>query len=408
MTLTLAAADYARLLTDPYAMYPQLRAAGAPIYAPALDAWLLVNYADVDAATRHPMLARSLAAQQTPAERQADQRARNWHDMPNHEAYVQFSLLEDDGAVHERLRLLLLGHFTRTFVARYGPVIEKLVAAQLEPLLGAGVIDFIADLAAPLPGRVIARVLGVADADADQLRQWSEDIVQFFDADRTPAHKTLAEASTTAFADYLKLEINARRRAPRDDLLSLLTTAEVAGQLSQQELISTAMLILMAGNGSTIDALGTGLLASLRHPQQLTQLRRDPTALGTAVLEMMRYESPLPYFHRLAREPVTLAGKRWDAGTRFGLLYGAANRDPAAFDDPDRFDCRRQPNRHLAFGRGIHLCLGNHLSQLVMRNLFAQLLSNTRDLAALDATPDYRPGLTARGLRSLRLALTPV
>ncbi|MEM1434617.1 MAG: cytochrome P450 [Pseudomonadota bacterium] len=398
-------ADYARLLTDPYPVYRQLQAAGAPIFAPQLDAWLLSGFEAVDSAARDARLVRSRETLLSAAELAAEQRAANWHNMPNHEAFVQFSLLETDGDVHFRLRRLLLGAFTRRTVAQHRAMIEAFVDQLLPPLLEAGRIDFIEDLAAAVPGHIIGRVLGVPDADCPQLRGWSEAIVQYFDVERTAQRKARAERATAEFADYLRTLITARQRRPEDDLISLLVAAEAAGELNRQELISTAMLILMAGHGSTINVLGTGLLALLKQPAHLKRLHQEPALLPTAVQEMFRYESPLPYFHRFAAEDLRLLGQDWPAGTRFGLLYGAANRDPAVFPDADTFRVDRQPNRHLAFGRGAHLCLGNHLSRLDMEIIFERLLARTAHIELLDPNPSYRESLTARGLTALPIHL---
>jgi cytochrome P450 len=215
-----------------------------------------------------------------------------------------------------------------------------------------------------VPGHIIGRVLGVPDEDAPKLRHWSEEVVRFFDPERGAEDKARAECATKEFYEYLLVLLAEREKAPKEDLLSRLIAYRDAGQLCQDELISTAMLILMAGHVSTIDVLGSGLHALLRFPDQHQRLREDPDLMKTAVQEMFRYESPLPYFHRFATEDTEVGGKLFPAGTRFGLLYGAANRDPSRFERPDVFDVGRTPNRHMAFGGGGHFCLGNHLARL--------------------------------------------
>jgi cytochrome P450 len=160
----------------------------------------------------------------------------------------------------------------------------------------------------------------------------------------------------------------------------------------------------MAGHGSTIDVLGSGLHALLRFPDQQERLRHDPTLIRTAVPEMFRYESPLPFFHRYAAEDVEFAGKHYPRGTKFGLLYGSANRDPAQFDRADQFDVGRSPNRHLAFGGGAHFCLGNHLARLDMEIVFGTLLTRFPRIELLEE-PLYKRGLSVRGPRSLKVAI---
>lgn len=397
----------AQFARDPYPSYAALRAEPGPRYHAAMDTWLLSRHAEVDAAACDPRLVRGMETFLGPDEIADRRRAAGWHDMPKHQRFVQTNLLESDGATHRRLRLLVLGAFTRSRVARHRSMIEGCVDGLLDALLAQREFDFIADLAAHVPGHIIGNVLGVPAADCPQLRVWSEDVVQFFDLGRTADDKARAERATTEFADYLQTLIRERRGQPRDDLLSTLVAGQGAGRLDETELIATCMLILMAGHGSTIDVLGTGLLALLRHPQQLARLRSEPGLIHTAVQEMFRYESPLPFFHRFASEPVELCGRSFPAGTRFGLLYGAANRDPRAFPEPDCFDIARTPNRHVAFGRGAHLCLGNQLARLDMEVIFTRLLARTRAIEGSSDAPAFRVGLSTRGLLSLPVGLTP-
>ena len=392
---------------NPYPAYAALREEPNLPFSEGLNAHMVARYKDVTAIAVNPQMVRVLDEVLPPEEIKAAQRAANWHDMPNHERYVQHSLLDSDGEMHDRLRLLVLREFTSRFVERHREMIGRFVDRLLDQLLEQQEFDFIEDLAAHVPGHIIGHVLGVPDEDCPQLRIWSENIVQFFDVDRTEDRKHLAERATTEFSDYIKGLVATRRTAPKDDLLSTLITAQDAGKMSETELISTSLLILMAGHGSTIDVLGTGLLACLRFPDQMQRLRDDPALIPSGVQEMFRYESPLPYFHRYATEDVAVAGQPYPKGTKFGLLYGAANRDPVQFPNPDTFDVGRTPNRHVAFGQGPHLCLGNQLSRLDMEIIFAQMLSRTRDISLVEDTPCYRPGLATRGLHRLRVKMTP-
>jgi cytochrome P450 len=164
------------------------------------------------------------------------------------------------------------------------------------------------------------------------------------------------------------------------------------------------MLILMAGHGSTIDVLGSGMHALLKFPDEHQKLRENPALITTAVQEMFRYDAPLPYFHRFATKDIEVAGKIYKAGTRFGLLYGAANRDPAHFDNPDQFDITRTPNRHIAFGKGAHLCLGNHLARLDMDVIFTTLNQRFQSIQLVDNNVEYKLGLSVRGPKSLPIA----
>ncbi|KAA2238015.1 cytochrome P450 [Salinarimonas soli] len=392
---------------DPYPAYARLRARPEPVYDPLTDTFLVARFADVAAIARDPTMVRAPEAVMSPEEVAERRRRENWHDMPFHARFVQFSLLDSDGPVHDRLRRLVLGWFTPSLMGLQRPAIEAVVDTLVDGFAGGGEIEFIEDVAARVPGRVIGRVLGVPDADGPRLRRWSEDIVQFFDVDRSDARKALAEATTREFHDYLVAALDERRARPRGDVLSRLAAAEAAGRASRDEAISTAMLILMAGHGSTIDVLGTALHALLRFPDEMRRLREDPALAPSAVQEMLRFESPLPFFHRYATRETEVGGRVFPRGTRFGLLYGAANRDPQAFPEPDRFDVGRAPNRHLAFGGGPHLCLGLHLARLELDVVFTTLLRRFREIAPTGPEPVYKTGLSVRGLRALPVALRP-
>jgi cytochrome P450 len=394
-------ADFAR---DPYPAYAALRAQPGPVHYPDFDVWLLSRFADVSAAALDARLTRTL--EETPDQADARRRAINWHDMPHHARFVQFSLLDSDGPVHDRLRRLVMREFAPAAVARLKEATTAHVNHLLDAALDRHEIDFVEDFAAHVPGHIIGRMLGVPDADCPRLRTWSENIVQYFDIDRSDAKKALAENTTAEFYEYLKSLAVLRRRDPQDDIVSRLAAAQEAGALSHDEFISTCMLILMAGHGSTIDAMASGLNALLAAPDQMARLRADPALMPGAVQEMFRFESPLPFFHRYASMDLEIAGRHFRRGDKLGLLYGAANRDPAQFTDPDSFDAGRAPNRHLGFGNGAHFCLGNHVSRMDMEIVFAALLARTYDIQLVEP-PAWRPGLAARGPQSLKIHLRP-
>ncbi len=392
---------------DPYATYARLRAIEQPVYYEGADAWLLSRFDDVERVAVDRQFVRSPAAFMTDEAVAEERRRANWHDMPNHSRFVQFSLLDSDGDVHFRLRKLVIGLFTGRYVQRYRSHIESYVEGLLDELLEKRDIDFVEDLAAHVPGHIIGNVLGVPDEDCPQLRVWSEDVVQFFDTGRTNEHKQLAERATTEFYEYLCELIAQRRKQPKEDLISTLIAAEEAGELDETELISTCMLILMAGHGSTIDVMGSGLNALLKNPRQLQALRDDHSLIQTAVQEMFRFESPLPFFHRFATKDVEILGRTYPQGTRFGLLYGSANRDATRFENADVFDVARSPNRHIAFGRGAHLCLGNHLSRLDMEIVFLALIERAKSIDLRCDEVQFKRSLSIRGPVSMPLTLTP-
>jgi len=390
---------------NPYETYARLRAADGLVYFEPLDMWLASRYQDVQAIVLDPKLPRMPDGILPADELARRQRQDNFHDMPNHQRFVQFSMLNSDGAVHDRLRRMVFKLFTPAYIASHRAFIQTLVSGMIDQFDNGSEIEFVEDVAAAIPGHVIGHLLGVPEADCPLLRTWSENIVQYFDIDRSATRKALAEKTAGEFADYLRDLKAARRREPKQDLTSQLIAAQDAGEMSEDEFLSTAMLILMAGHGSTIDVLGSGMHALLTFPTELDKLRADPSLIHTGVQEMFRYECPLPFFDRYASDAVAVAGRHFPRGTRFGLLYGAANRDPGQFADADSFDIGRKPNRHLAFGGGSHFCLGNHLARLDMEIVFTTLLARFARIE-LTETPRYKHSLSVRGPSALKLRLT--
>lgn len=388
---------------NPYPAYAALRDKGTPQFFADFDMWLVTRFDDVAAIARDNSMVRSPEFFMSAEEVHEQKRLQNWLDMPHHERFVQFSMLDSDGAVHDRLRKQVFREFTPAFIARQRTMIQSFVDKLVDSLIDKGEIDFVEDLAAQVPGHIIGRVLGVPDEDCPQLRGWSEKVVQYFDIDRSDERKALAEQATTEFYHYLQQLMAERRKAPQEDLITRLMDA---GHLNEDELVSTCMLILMAGHGSTIDVLGSGMHALLRFPDQMARLKAEPGVIHTAIQEMFRFESPLPFFHRYSTTDCVVGCQAFPRGTKFGLLYGAANRDPAQFENPDSFDVGRNPNRHLAFGGGAHFCLGNHLARLDMEVIFTTLIKRLSSISLVDAEPQYKRGLSVRGPKTLRLALT--
>ncbi|MFN4060726.1 MAG: cytochrome P450 [Paracoccus hibiscisoli] len=389
---------------DPWPAYDRLRAQPGLPFWPGFDGHLASRMADVRAIALDRRMVRAPAAFAPPDQVRAMQVAGNFHDMPFHERYVQTSMLDTDGPDHDRLRRAVFPFFTKTRLESLRGFVTAWMDAALDRLIPQGRIDFTADLAAHLPGQVIGHLIGTDPDLAPQMTEWSDHVVSYFDIDRTPEKKARAEEATRLFATLLEDLYAARAAQPRDDLMSAMIEAERAGLMTHDELIATIMQILHAGHGSTIDVLGSGMVALLEHPDQQAMLRAQPALMPQAVQEMFRFAAPLPFFHRYASEDLTICGRDWPKGTLFGLLYASANRDPAAFDAPERFDITRRPNVHLAFGAGVHVCLGNNLARLNMEILFAALLARAPALA-LDGPVRWKSGLQAHGPLSLPLRL---
>ena len=366
---------------DPYAVYRRLRDKD-PVHRMRLaDAWLLTRYEDVDFMLR-------------------DHERFGAQDRRFHDAGLT-TMLDLDPPDHTRLRALVSRAFTPRSVSRWHGRVQEIADRLLDAVAGRDRFDLIAALGYPLPVTVIAEMLGVPAEDMDRFEGWSNDIALVVEPILTPAQvEDVRLASDELFA-YFETIVEARQREPRDDLVSALLAAEEEGdRLTREELLSTMLLILVAGNETTRNLIGNGMLALLRHPDQLRLLRDAPELLQPAVDELLRYDSPVQLDGRVVREDLDMGGKRLRVGQKVIGLLGAANRDPAAFDNPDALDIGRKEKSHLSFGRGIHYCLGASLALLEGRIAFQTLLDRFASFR-LAAEPRYRDGIVLRGVESL-------
>lgn len=389
---------------NPYEVYTQLRRHQPIFYHGDWAAWIFSSYEDINTLLVDKRLGRTLDHVSTDAEIAIHREKHNWASAPMHSKYVKVSIIDSEGRLHERLRKAVFKEFTVRGVDHLNDNIQRIVDRQVEKIESQNSIDFIEDFVAPIPGLVIGAVLGVPDGECAQLRTWSENIVQFFEPERKDQHRMLAEQSTIEFADYLRALLEQRKQRPQIDLISqMIGWRDGDDRLDDDELVSTCMTILMAGHGSTIDVAGNGMLALLCHPEQMAALRQEPSLMKNAIQEMFRYDPPLPYFHRYALEDMTYKGRDFKRGTMLGFLYGSANRDENQFHEADKFDIRRSPKRHLAFGGGTHHCLGNHLARLNMSVIFNTLLQRFPNLKlGVNVNElEYRAGCSSRGLRYL-------
>jgi len=240
-------------------------------------------------------------------------------------------------------------------------------------------------------------MLGIPEADRAPLRPWSADICGMYELNPSRAVADRAVAACVAFSDYLRDVAAARRREPRDDLVTALTRVE---GLAEDELIGTCVLLLNAGHEASVNVTGNGWWALLRNPSALAALRADPGLLPTAVEELMRYDTPLQMFERWVLEDISVRGVDIPRGSEVALLFGSANHDPAVFASPTRLDIGRRENPHLSFGAGIHFCLGAPLARMELVASFGALLRHAPDLGLVD-TPKWKPGYIIRGLESL-------
>lgn len=397
-------AGRADLLADPYPLYHHLRAV-APVYAHGPQ-YLVTRYAEVAAVLRD---GRFSSNSNQGSRRQAALAALAEPARTQLREMLEFTglwMIFSDAPDHTRRRAVAGQVFTARRIAQMQQGITHLVDDLLAAVACTGVMDVIADLAYPLPVIVIADLLGVPREDRDLIRGWSQEVALFLGANFR--NVAAMQQSVASFRLYLHDLIAQRRAAPRDDLLSALVTAtDQDGQLSEEELLGLCVLLLFAGHETTTNLIGNGLLALLRHPDQLARVHADPTLIGPAVEELLRYDSPVQGTPRIATEDVVLGETLVCPGTTLLLLYGAANRDPAQFDDPDRLDITRQPNKHLSFAHGPHFCLGAALARMEGQIALGRLLQRLPDVRLASARVAWRENPLLRGLATLPVTFTP-
>jgi cytochrome P450 len=316
-------------------------------------------------------------------------------------------LLFMDAPDHTRLRGLISKAFTPRSVERLRPRIGELTEELLAPLREAGHFDVINDFGFPLPVTVICELLGVPASDREMFRQQTRDMAVVLDWDVTAEQFGGATGAAMNFAAYLLPLFEERRRAPRDDLISALVAAEEAGdRLGADELLTTVVLLLTAGHETTMNLIGNGLLALLRHPDQLELLRARPDLMSSAVDELLRYDSPVRLTVRNAVADHELEGEMVRSGEQVIAMLDAANHDPSVFESPDTLDVTRDAHRHLAFGAGAHFCIGAALARAEAQVALAALVA-LPDLELAIDDPVWRPLVTFHALQSLPVAFTP-
>ena len=316
-------------------------------------------------------------------------------------------LLYIDPADHDRIRELLARHFTPRAVAKYRPLMQTVVDDLLAQVEGREEVDLVADLALSLPTAVICKILGVPAEDLPVFHSWLYDFARRGDVSGiTPEVEARGEASVVGFTDYFERLIAARRARPQDDLMTLLveTTGEKGG-LGDDELVALCILMIQAGHETTADMIALGMLALLRQPEELALLRERPDLLRNAIEEMLRYDGSNQLVQRVSYEDFELAGTRIGAGEVCSILTGAAGRDPARFEDPDRLDVQRRDIQHFGFGYGSHICLGASLARFELEAMLGSLIARFPRLELAQGEVRYRDSLVLRGLVELRVRL---
>jgi cytochrome P450 len=379
---------------DPYPAYARLRMAD-PIHRTPHGLWILTRHADVAAVLRDPGFGRE------GFERHFGLNNGVGSDAGGHRQ----SMLFRDPPHHARLRDAVSRAFTPRAVEALRPRVQAHVDALLDRVAPAGRMDVVTDLAEPLPRAIIGELLGIPEAHRTACAAWSAAVARSLDALPIPEDRPLvAEGQTArrALGGYVRELIAARRAQPASDLVStLVDAADQDGLLTDSELVAMVVLLLVAGTETTVSLIGTTVWVLLGHPAELARLREGPWLLPAAVEEALRWESPVQRTWRIARADVELAGHRIPAGALVVLLLGAANRDPARFAEPDRFDLLRRDLGHLAFGAGVHACLGAFLARLEAQVAVSALLRRWPTLQFATDRPAWRSTTTLRSLTTL-------
>ncbi|MFI9809630.1 cytochrome P450 [Streptomyces sp. NPDC052301] len=385
-------------VADPYPVYAELRARGRVIRYEPTDQWLVPHHADVSALLRERRLGRTYRHRYTHEEfgRTAP--------PPEHEP---FHTLNDHGMLdleppdHTRIRRLVSKAFTPRTVERLRPYVHRLARDLVAGLVREGGGDLLTDVAEPLPVAVIAEMLGIPEADRGQLRPWSADICGMYELNPSGETAERAVRASVEFSEYLRELIADRRKEPGEDLISGLIAAHDAGdRLTEQEMISTAVLLLNAGHEATVNATVNGWWALFRTPDQLAALRADHSLIPSAVEELLRYDTPLQLFERWVLDDIEIDGTTIPRGSEIALLFGSANHDPAVFADPGRLDLAREDNPHISFSAGIHYCIGAPLARMELAASMTALLEQAPTLAPA-REPERKPNFVIRGLEGL-------
>ena len=388
--------DNIAFASDPYPLYRQLREAEEPYWLSHTQSkssspgfWLFSRYADVVDILK---LSGPLSKQIT--------RVRSPDDITP----MDLSMLNQDPPEHTRLRNLVNQTFTARQIKELEPRIEKIIDELIARMRMKVSGDFVADFALHIPVMVIAELLGVPPEDKDKFRHWSRQIIIGYDSViASTGNLEQQETAMQALIYYFNQLIEKRRQHPYDDLISSLINAyDRQGKLSPGELLGMCVLFLIAGFETTVNLLSNGLYTILRYPEQFQLLRQCPEYLPSAIEEMLRFESPIQRStFRITTEACKLGGKQLNQGEQICAMIGAANRDPEQFPQPDTFDITRTPNRHLAFGLGIHTCLGAVLARTEARIVFERVLDQLPNIRLSSKTPEWNTTTFFRGLRVL-------
>lgn len=387
------------MLSDPYTAYKNLRE-NDPVHWNALfECWMYTRYPDVDSILMDPRFSADRAKARNRFAQMVQQQQEEFGPFSRAQ-----TMLSSDPPAHTRLRKLVSKAFTPRAVENLRPRIQDIVDNLLDGLEGQGQFDLVDSIAYPLPVIVIAEMLGVPPEDRAQFKKWSNDVVATLGGPFTPKDVfQRARQSIEEMAGYISHVIADRRAHPREDLISGLIAAEEEGQvLSEEEIFATTILLLVAGNETTTNLIGNCVVALLRNPDQLEYLRADLSRMPAAIEELLRFAGPVQATARVAKEDIELGGQVVTEGQVAFAFLAAANRDPEKFADPDRLDLSRNPQDHLAFGDGIHFCLGAPLARAEAQITLRALLERYSHIE-FAGDPTWGGTFIIRGVKHLPL-----
>lgn len=353
---------------NPFPFYRRMRESHPLFYRPEDETWQVFRYAETEQVLNNYALFSSVRNRERGQGRP-----------------IQNSILNMDPPYHRQFRSLVTQAFTPRAVAQLANSITSIVTHLLDEVTGVGTMDIIDHLAYPLPVIVIAELLGIPREDRALFKTWSDAMINGIAGGGQ-------NRPQPAMSDYFLQVIEERHREPQDDLISALLNAQVDGHyLTRLELLGFCILLLVAGNETTTNLIGNALLCLDEQPDIMEQLYAEPDLIPGAIEEVLRYRSPVQLTGRIALADTVLGNQHIQAGQRVVATIGSANRDEAQFPDPDRFDIRRSPNRHLAFGHGIHFCLGAPLARLETKIALTLLLERFQDIRRVPQMP-LEPG----------------
>jgi hypothetical protein len=380
-------------LSDPYPAFDRLRAEAPVFWSDVWNCWLVTSYDLVNESFRDHVRFSNVnrfAATFTGLPDDVFDEIRPLHSHFNGGR----GLIHADPPTHTRLRRLIHLVFTPRVVQKMREQVQHIVDQHLDVVQARGGMDVVRDLAFPLPATVIATMLGVPLEDMERLKTWSQDVLRFQATGRTTSEVVRAsQAALLEMRAYLRSLAAARRAQPQDDLLSLMAQAEDQGdKLTEEEMLSTCVTLMVAGHETTTNLIANGLWLLLNHPEQLALLRAQPHLMPGAIEEFLRYESPIQRNRRRAAQDFTFGGAYIREGQIVMQMIAAANRDPQVFTDPGRLDIRRDPNPHIAFGMGIHFCLGAPLARLEGPIALAALIERFPKMRLASQDVQWVPG----------------